>query len=272
MKRSLWILAVLLLASSTAMAQDWWDDSSSEYSPITLELIAWMNRLDGTVTWGTTGVPGKEIDFKKDAGIDSDSWGPYVRLNLALSDRWDLRLSFWHAKHTGDAKLPQTLSFGGATFLQGSQTDTTFSLDAYNALLGYKFIDGEQLDFTILFGGAVFAARMEMESGTSLAKQTATVPTPQVGVAADLTLTKGFDFRAQIVGFALDTNDVNGEQFDAEGAFNLTLVQGLYITAGYKFFRVNGDFARNDTDSDDSLSNNADFDIQGPFFGLGLNF
>ena len=272
MKRSLWILVMLMLAPSAGMAQDWWDESSSEYSPITLELNAWMSKLDGSVTWGTPTVAGSEISFKEGAGIDSDTWGPYVRLNIGLSDRWSLRFSFWHVRQTGDIKLPKAISFGGVTFAQGSQTETTYSLDAYNALLGYKFVDGEQLDFTILFGGAVFSSRMDMESGTTTrAEQTAVVPSPQIGVGIDLTLAKGFVFRSQIVGFALDTSGANGEQFDAEGALNLTLFQGLYLTAGYKFFRVNADFDRGNNNNS-VLANNADFEIQGPFFGLGLNF
>ena len=271
MKRSLWMLALLVMASPATMAQDWWEENSADYAPISLEVNAWMNRLDGTLQWGTSSVPGKEMNFRDDNGLGSDTWGPYVRLNLGLSDRWTMRFSFWHIQTTGIAKPTKSLSFGGNTFAQGLDTSSDFSLDAYDILLGYKFIDGEQIDFSLLFGGGVFIPKMEMQNtANALSVERGIVPTPQVGLGMDVSLTKGLLFRSQIVGFALDCNDANGQQFDAEAAINATIFQGCYITAGYKFFKADVDFSNN-TDSA-AQGDKADFNLQGPFFGLGFVF
>jgi len=273
MKRILWIAIVLVSAAQAGMAQDWWEENSAEYAPIVLEVNAWMTRIDGSVTWGGDTTPGGEINFKEDAGLDSETWAPYVRLNIGLSDRWSIRFGFWHVKHEGDVKPAKAESFGGITFPAGLQTQTSFSLDSYMVPLGYKFVDGEQLDFHVLFGGGAFATRMDMEnSAGATAEREATIPTPLVGAALDLTLTKGLMLRSQIMGFAMGSGSVDGEWYDAEAALNLTLFQGMYITGGYKFFRVDADFNGDDSNGTHSTGDRADFDLQGPFVGLGLVF
>jgi len=275
MKRIFWTAIVLMSAAQASMAQDWWEENSAEYAPIVLEVNAWMNKIDGSVTWGDGAKPGSEINFKEDAGIDSETWGPYVRLNVGLSDRWSFRFGFWHIKHEGDVKLAKPESFGGINFPSGLQTQTTFELNSYMAALGYKFVDGEQLDFHFLFGGGAFATRMDMEnSAGALAEREATIPTPLIGAALDLSLTKGLMFRSQIMGFAMGSGSGDGEWYDAEAALNLTLFQGMYITGGYKFFRTNVDFngADDHDGTNSSNANSADFDVKGPFIGLGLVF
>jgi len=273
MKRILWTGIVLVFAAQAGLAQDWWEENSAEYAPIVLEVNAWMSKIDGSVNWGNATEPGTEINFKEDAGIDSDKWGPYVRLNIGLSDRWSFRFGFWHVKYDGNVKLSKPESFGGVDFPSGLQTQTNFELDSYMAALGYKFVDGEQLDFHFLFGGGAFAVRMDMENSVgTVADQEATIPTPVIGAALDLSLTKGLMLRSQIIGFAMGSGSADGEWYDAEAALNLTLFQGMYITAGYKFFRADADFNGDHDDGADSAGNRADFDIKGPFIGLGLVF
>jgi hypothetical protein len=269
MKRSLYLAAVLLFAPAVAMGQDWWEDDFEDYPPIKLELNAWVAELDGTIEWGGNGLPGSEIDFVEDVDLDSSTANPYVRLNIGVTDRWDLRLSFWHTRHEGTADLEESLAFGGSTFPAGDQVQTEFSMDSYAMLLGYKFVDGEQLDLTLLFGAAVFRARMEMEDDNGVsAEEDSTIPSPVVGLAMNLDLSDSFTLRGQVVGMSLDTSDASGEAFDAEAALSWTLFEGLYITAGYKLFRADAEF---DTDIEDK-PNKGDFDIEGPFFGLGLVF
>jgi len=266
MKRLILVVAFLVLGSMAALAQDWWQENSADYPPISLELNAWLSDLGGSARWSQS-KPGTSINFKDDTGVSDDTFGPYIRLNIGLSDRWTLRLSFWHTKHQGTADLEDKVVFGDVTFPKDIETETTLAVDAYYALAGHKFIDGEQLDFILMFGLAAFSTRMELENTDGLQRELdSVVASPAVGVGIDLALSKDLLFRSQIVGFAADMYHANGQWFDAEGAFNLTLVEGIYFTAGYKFFRTNVDFDR------DAETNSADFRMQGPFFGIGLVF
>lgn len=269
MKRTLLVIAIICLLPCVSIAQDWWEDDFAEYPPITLELNAWVSRLEGTIQWGGSGTAGSEIDFREDVGIDATSVGPYVRLNIGLAEHWDLRLSFWHTKHDGSQALDKALNFGGITFNAGVDTQTDFSMSAYYVLLGYKFIDGEQLDFTVLGGGGAYKATMEMTNATgALAEEDALIGTPLVGVEMTIAFSDSLTLRTQIIGMSMSLSEANGEAVDAEAAFIWTFYEGLYLTAGYKLFRTDVEF---DTEIAE-VTNNGDFDIEGPFFGLGLIF
>ncbi len=274
MKAALLVTALLFFTPFIAIAEDWWEDDFADYPPITLELNAWSNQIDGTIQWGRSDIEGSEIDFRNDLGMDAAIISPYIRLNIGMAERWDLRLSFWHTRQEVTGELTDAIDFGGNTFKPDIETDTRFSMDAYTVLLGYKFIDGEQLDFTVLAGGGAYKARMEMENASEVVSEEHTIiPAPLVGVAMDIELSDTFTLRGQIVGMSMSLGEAHGEAFDAEAAITWTFYEGLYITGGYKLFRTDVEFGT-DTDDDDAagITNGGDFDIEGPFFGLGLVF
>jgi len=267
MKRSLLIVAVLLLPT-VAAAQDWWEDEFEEYPPITLELNAWIAEIGGIIQWGDDTTPGSEIDFKDDLGLDSAAVGPLIRLDIGITDLWDIRFSFWHTSFDNCLALPETIDFGGTTFPAGTEVDVEFMMDAYTALLGYKFVDGEQLDLTFLFGAGVFRPQMTIEDAAGETERNATIPTPLVGFALNIEFSDSLDFRAQVSGMSLDISDGNGQVLDAEAAFRLRLFEGLCLVGGYKFFTTDAEF----TTLVEDQFNRGDFTIEGPFFGLGLIF
>ena len=109
--------------------------------------------------------------------------------------------------------------------------------------------------------------KMENASG-ALAEEDTMIATPLVGIAMNIAFSDSFTLRSQVVGMALSAGEGNGEGFDAEAAIIWTFYEGLYLTAGYKLFRADVEF---DTEIMDA-TNGGDFDIEGPFFGLGLVF
>ncbi|NQT21268.1 MAG: hypothetical protein HQ592_16285 [Planctomycetes bacterium] len=269
MKRTLLLIATICLFPCVSVAQDWWEDDFADYPPITLELNAWVSQLEGTIQWGREGTAGSEIDFVEDTGIDSTGVGPYIRLNIGMAENWDLRVSVWHANYEGSQSLASPISFGGITFNSGVETITDFSMSAYYVLLGYKFIDGEQLDFTVLGGGGAYRATMEMANATgAIAEETSIVGIPLLGIEMTVSLSDTLLLRTQVIGMSLSVSDANGEVVDAEAAFIWTFYEGLYLTAGYKVFQADVEFEN----SIQNITNRGDFSIQGPFFGLGLVF
>jgi len=233
MKRALTVIAILFSLPCIASAQDWWEDDFENYPPIVLEFNAWVTELEGTMQWGTTATPGSEIDLREGTMLDTQTVNPYIRLNIGMSDRWDVRLNFWHTKHDGTAILAKSESFGGVTFDSGVNTQTQFSVDSYSALLGYKFIDGEQLDFALLFGGGAYRVEMEMTNAIgAVAEKETLIPTPLAGLEMTVQLGDTLALRAQLVGMALSVSDASGQALDAEAALTWTFYEGLYITGG----------------------------------------
>jgi len=260
---------MLFLVPCVGFAQDWWEDDFEDYPPITLELNAWVSEIEGIMQWGSASAPGSEIDLREGAMLDTQAVTPYIRLNIGMSDHWDVRLSFWHTRHNGSTSLAETESFGGVSFPAGVETETELTVDSYSVLLGYKFIDGEQLDFTALFGGGVYRVTMEMSNAQdALAEQNTLIPTPLAGIEMTVELADTLALRAQVVGMALNVNDASGQAVDAEAALTWTFYEGLYITGGYKLFRADVEFENNMNE----IQERADFEIKGPFFGLGLIF
>jgi hypothetical protein len=263
------VIVMLFLVPCVSFAQDWWEDDFEDYPPITLELNAWVSEIEGTIQWGSTSVPGSEIDLREGAMLDTQSVTPYIRLNIGMSDQWDVRLSFWHTKHEGSVALAQAESFGGISFPSGVDTETRLAVDSYSVLMGYKFIDGEQLDFTALFGGGAYRVTMEMENTTGLlAEQDTLIPAPLLGLEMTVQLADTLALRAQAMGVAMSIDNASGQAVDAEAALAWTFYEGLYLTGGYKLFRADVEF-QSDTSE---VQNNADFEIKGPFFGLALIF
>jgi hypothetical protein len=270
MERTLVVVALLLAMPTLAVGQEWWEDDVGEYPPIILELNAWLSEISGSIQWGDEGAPGSEIDFREDLDFMDQTVNPYIRLDIGISDQWNVILSFWHNRFDAETELPRTISFAGRDFPAGEEVKSEFSMNAYDLMLGYTFIDGEQIDMALLFGAGVYSTNMRIED---LATQTETekdsiIPAPQVGLALDIALTDTFGFRCQIMGIAMDAHDVSGQAFDAEAAITWTIYDGLYVTGGYKLFRADAEFY---TDEED-VTNKADFDIEGPYVGLGLVF
>jgi opacity protein-like surface antigen len=273
MKRVLVAAMILCLLPTAALAQDWWEDDfdEKEYPPISLELNAWVSSINGNVRWWNleTARQGTELDFDEDLGLTSSSVGPYIRLDIGLDDRWDLRLAFWHTSFDKTDELDNSVKFDRAIFSSGVETQRKFSLDSYSALVGYKFMDGSQLDLSVLFGAGAYKANMEMETDTMLSEQDALVPTPLVGVELYIDLTENIVVRGQVHGMALSVSDTIGEAVDAEAAVSWTLAEGLYVTGGYKLFRTDVEF---EDEEGSDFPNKGDFDIEGPYFGLGIVF
>jgi len=267
MKRSLFVVAVLLIPT-VAAAQDWWEDEFEEYPPITLELNAWLADISGTVRWGSGTIPGTDIDFQNDLGLDSTEVGPLVRLDIGITDMWDIRFSFWHTNFDNTLPLETTVDFGGTLFAPGTEVDVEFMMDAYTALLGYKFVDGEQLDLTFLFGAGIYRPQLTIEDDAGPTQREATIPTPLVGVALDLELSESLSLRGQVAGMSLDISDGSGQVLDAEAAIRLQLFEGICLIGGYKLFTTDAEFM---TEIEDEY-NMGNFRIEGPFFGLGLIF
>jgi len=268
------LYAFLVLASTAACGEDWWEDDNDDYPPIVLELNAWVNRIAGDIRWGSSDVPGSVIDFRRDAGLDSNSVAPYVQLIIGLSERWDLRFSFWHSKHKSTTQFTEPESFSGVTFPPGEDFKTQFTFSAYSALAGFRVLHGEQLDLALLGGVGFFRPKLEIENvdATLLAENEALIVSPQIGFAIDLWLNDALVLRGQVTGFGWDSNAVNGRQYDAEGSLQWNIAEGIYVQGGYKFFKADADFGRGNSGTTTNERNSASFSIEGPYAGLGLVF
>jgi hypothetical protein len=230
---------------------------------VELEGRYWFTDLKASVNAKSGSVPGTDIDFADDLGLESGD-APEARLTFFAGPFSRIRLAYTHLNFEGDKTLGRTITFAGDTFTANARVAS--ELEIHYGRVGWLWqpltIPGK-----LRFGGLLEAkgffidASLRTRGTTPAVKESAFFPLvlPTLGLALDVTpLPKGNLF-AEASG--LPAGDL-GHIVDAEAGIRFVPIRFFSLSTGYRIFDIRVG------ESDDF----AKLRISGPFVGASLRF
>jgi hypothetical protein len=251
-KRLLVTVGVLVVVPGVAVAQRL--ELDGRYWPAAVKAEA---KIEGG------SLPGTEVDFEKDLGVDEPPLAD-LRLSVLTGPNSRLRLAYTHAGYEGDRVIDRPIEFNGATY--PAATRVVSELDLHYARLGWIWQlpvipDRLRVGPVLELKGFLVEATLDAPATMPRLRETEEVALviPTVGLALDLRLRPALELFAEVSGLSVGEP---GHLVDGEAGVRITLARFFTLAGGYRVFDVRGEedvsFAR--------------FRLFGPFVGATLRF
>lgn len=230
---------------------------------IDLEGRYWFTDLKASIKAKSDSIPGTDIDFHDDLGLQSED-APELRLTLWAGPASRIRLAYTHLNFDGDKTLGRTVTFEGDTFTANTRVVT--DLEIHYARVGWLW-QPLAIPGILRFGGLLEAkgffieAELQTRAVSPRVKENVVFPLvlPTIGLALDVTPHRMFQLFAEASG--LPAGDL-GHIVDAEAGLRFIPLRLVTFSAGYRIFDIrageNNDFAK--------------LRISGPFVGASVRF
>lgn len=230
---------------------------------IDLEGRYWFTDLKASIKAKSGSLPGTDIDFGDDLGLESED-APELRLTFWAGPASRIRLAYSRLHFEGDKTLSRTVTFEGDTFTANQRVVT--DLEIHYGRIGWLW-QPLAIPGILRFGGLLEAkgffveAELETRAVSPRVKENAVFPLvlPTIGLALDVTPHRMFNLFAEASG--LPAGDL-GHVVDAEVGVRFIPIRFVTISAGYRIFDIRVG------DKDDF----AKLRISGPFVGASVRF
>lgn len=231
----------------------------------------WAAELDGSIRSDEPAVPGTDVRFVGDLGLDQRELLHDLGAWLRIPDLGTVRLSWWFGEFAGSETLDQTITFEGTSYSAGSRVRSEVSLDVVSAGLDLSLFDKEDLgtDAEIWFGIALDYVSASAKVTSDFASETGSLTgiLPVVGLRGNLGLSKIFRVEAEVSGLGYSGGDVSLRLIDAALEVRAAPWEGLVAGLGYRLLDI---FA--DDESADNEEVEADVRISGFYLVVGWRF
>lgn len=230
---------------------------------IELEGRYWFTDLTSSIKAESRSIPGTDIDFDEDLGLDADD-SPEARLTFFTGPFSRIRLAYTRLNFEGDKTLSRTVTFEGETFT--ANTRVASELELHYGRLGWLF-QPVVLPGILRFGGLLelkgffIDASLRTRDVSPEVRESVRFPLvlPTIGLALDVTALPKLHLFAEASG--LPAGDY-GHIVDAEVGVRFIPIRFFSLSAGYRIFDIRA--------GDDD--NFAKLRIFGPFVGASVRF
>jgi hypothetical protein len=248
----LMVAAVVLLGSAQAVAQI-----------VELEGRYWFADIDAKIQIDSGSVPGTDIDFEDDLGVDTKN-APGARVTFGLPLNNKIRLAYTFLHFDGDATLERTINFSGSTFAVNTRVES--ELDMHYARLAWIWqpiaIPGiVKVGPMVELKGVLFETSIETRDAVPSIREDKDIGliVPTIGAALEFTPFRFLHFFAEVSGLPAGSL---GHIVDAEAGIRIVPLPFLTIAGGYRLFDV-----KIEHDEDRGKAR-----MYGPFVGVSVRF
>jgi hypothetical protein len=220
----------------------------------------WFPTSDIFVASESLGIPGTLIDFRKDLGLQDQSFGElHFEVRPVRSQKF--RFQYIPITYTATGRLTRDLIFNGQRYRAGLPVNSTLDWKAYRFGYEFDFITTDRA-----FGGFIADFKytdvnVKLTSAAVNEFARARAPVPALGGIARVYVTRNISITGEVTGFKLPQNlieDSTGHYVDVDvrGTYNFTNSVGAQF--GFRAFDVSY-AVKTDTGS---------FTLKGLFFGI----
>lgn len=221
----------------------------------------WFPDFSGRVKVDAGGIPGTNIDFENDLGVDNEYY-PVIEAFLGAG-KHHLSAAYYKADYSGSSTLTRDIAFNGVTFPVSTLVASSLEYNVYDVMYQYDLIDLENF----LAGGSLgLVGRVEVFDGDVAIKST--LLTEEVGFTAPVPML-GLNLHVGILADILEARVLatgmsygGGAVLDGLAEISLTPFPFIDIHGGYRLFTI-------DADVDDV---EFDYDTSGPYVAVTLSF
>ncbi len=242
-------LGLLLSVTRPAMAQygyGTFDPATGEDYHVEIGGTLWSPSNDVVISSESLGIPGSDIDFANDLGIERQRFGE-VRLVLRPAKKHKFRGQFLPMSWTAESILNRTVVFNGIQYDVGTPVASTLNLTTWRLGYEYDFITRDRGFLGALVEAKYTSVQAQIESvlGTEYAQ--ARTPIPALGLIGRGYLARNVSVTGEVTAFRLPniSDEYGGNYLDFDVAATLNLVEQFGIQAGFRsitvFYKVEDD-------------------------------
>ena len=265
MRLYIWLCcaASLLLFAAPAAAQykprPLNDPATGEQYHIEAGYDLWFPSADITVSSESLGIPGSNIDFKRDLGLQ-DQHLPAVKLVLRPARNHKFRFQYIPISYDSTATLATDLIFNGIRYRVGLPVNSTLDWKAYRFSYEYDFITKNRGFVGFIMEAKYTDVQVQLASPVAVEFAHARAPIPALGGIGRFYVVPNISITGEFTAFKIpDSIDsryaAHYVDFDVYGTLNFNNYVG--VQAGYRVLNV-GYLIKTDTGS---------FVLNGLYFG-----
>lgn len=230
-------------------------------SSLQAQVGLWSLQAEGTLSVGTDGSAGTEIDVEDDLGYDSAEQVWQASAQIGVTHQLDL--SYLSMEASADAVMARTIDFGEFSYSAESKVHSELQGDLLG--IGYRYAGGLDAWKSGFLAGLQLAS-FEVEasaSGVGKGRGDVAAIIPVVGVFAEWQPAVFLSLGGSLSGGAWDWQETSVTYLDAEVSARVLLFP-FFAGLGYRHLAVQGD--------DTSLPMEVDLTFSGPTWFAGLMF
>jgi hypothetical protein len=246
------------------------DPATGESYHIEGSASVWYPTAEMTVSSESLGIPGSDINFKTDLGLQ-DRHFPALKLVLRPSKRNKFRLEFIPIKYDSSGTLQRDIVFNGQKYLANLPVNSTLDWKAYRFAYEFDFVSNNRGFFGLVLDAKYTDVAVELAAPISVCQNNvcaplnefahAQAPIPALGGIGRFYVVPNISITAELTGVKLPDNLIKNTQahyfdFDIYGTVNFT--NNVGVQAGYRSLDV-GYLLSNDRGA---------FTLKGPYLGI----
>jgi hypothetical protein len=264
-------LVLALLASATRANAQYArrsvsDPATGEKYHIEGAAGGWFPTASMAIESESLGIPGTNIDFKKDLGLTDKRFGE-LQLVLRPAKKHRFRFEYVPMSYDQSHTLTRTIIFNGQQYTVGVPVNSSIKWNAYRFGYEYDFLYRNRW-----FAGLMFEAKYtDVQAQLAIAPPSTTSefvhaqgPIPSLGGIVRIYVVPNISITGELSGIDIPTIQqkykAHYADFDLYGTLNLT--NNIGVQAGYRSIDV-GYLFKTDT---------GDFTLKGPYFGVVARF
>ncbi|WP_246036963.1 DUF481 domain-containing protein [Thalassotalea litorea] len=229
------------------------------------------------------------LDFERDLELKEEELLPYFKINYAFNDRHYVYFDYirLHRQSTTTGSVePFEFDYENETYIVdgNAELSSSMNVDISRIGYGYKFYNGERLDFGISIGLHVmyfelgFEGQIEVcdkrENNVGCAQtdpdnsvfSDVTAPLPDIGLSADYQLTENWSINTHAHYFKIKIDNIEGQLVDLHAGVKYNFSDTWHTDLGWRYYEVTVD------DNRDNGGLNVEYQFQGPMLILGATF
>jgi hypothetical protein len=196
----------------------------------------WFPSADLVVSSEQLGIPGSQIDFKRDLGLNDQKF-PSLQLQLRPARSHKFYLQYIPVTYTQTATLTQDIVFNGIRYRLGLPVNSTIDWKTYQ--IGYEY------DFVVKNWGFVgfdleakyTDVQVQLASPIAVEFAHARGPIPALGGIARYYIVPNISITGQFTGFKIPdsvSNQYNAHYVDVDIYGTLNLTNNFGVKGGYR--------------------------------------
>lgn len=242
------------------------DPATGEKYHIEAGADLWMPTADMTVSSESLGIPGSQIDFKRDLGLTNQRF-PALQLQLRPAKSHKFRLQYIPVTYTQTATLNQRIVFNGIAYPLNVPVNSSLDWKTYQIGYEYDFVTKNSGFVGFILEVKYTDVKVSLATPIPLSSEFAHArgPVPAIGGIARYYVVPNISITGEVSGFKIpDSIDsrYNAHYVDIDIYGTLNLTNNIGVKGGYRSRDV-GYLIKSDTGA---------FVMKGIYFGGVLRY